>query len=211
MSEVLYEGASFSKEELLSLIIDHIQAAFSGVNIRVVSTSVKGRHKFLNIINKNDGKSTVVNSAGETPHDSMSWRNTNPSGETEAYIDTILKTPVDAKNMVENFSAVRIEYSPELFPYKPNDLPMAVASTGTHEIGHTLGLMNRILGGNKNMHHFGTTNSDRGNAPPVNNFHMNELEPSSYNFDKAPGNPRRWSPINAEYLKFILPKPPQIP
>ena len=211
VSEVLYEGASFSKTELLNKIIDHMQAAFpSDMNIRIVTNSVLGKHKFLNITKKKGSKSEVEGSAGETPLESVSWRNTNPAGEAEAYLDEILYAPVYAKSRVEYHLAYSVVYSSEVFPYQPNDLTVAVASTCIHEIGHTFGLVNSNLGDEKNRHHPSIFNAQRLIIPPVNNWHMNNgFVPSSYKFNKVPEKPRTWKPINAEYLRFILPKPLQ--
>ena len=213
VSETLYEGASFSKTELLKKIIDHMQAAFpSDMNIKIVSTSVLGRHKILNITKKKGSKSEVEGSAGETPLDSVSWRNTNPGGEAEAYLDEILYAPVYAKSKVEYRMEYSVVYSPEVFPYQPNDLTVAVAATCIHEVGHTFGLAHPNLGHEEDGHHPSVFNEEGRRIPPVNNWHMNNgIVPSSYRFNKTPEKPRTWKPINAEYLRFILPKPPQQP
>jgi hypothetical protein len=212
VSKVLYAGASFSKMELLNTVVEKMQAAFpSDVNIKIVSTSVLGRHKTLNIINKGDGKSNPKGPMGKTEYNPAFWRNMNPAGESKAYVDAIRFTPVDAKIYAEYSSLTLVEYSPTLFPYQPNDLIVAVASTSIHEVGHSLGLMESILGGNNRSHHPDISNKNRKILPPINNWHMNGVEPSSYKYGKEIGKPRTWKPINMNYLQFILPKPPTQP
>ena len=208
VSVELYSGSSMLHYELLSNIAQVAQSAMPvGVNIRFSTSSVPIGVKTVTIKHRDIDTNVRLLCWGTTPSENVSWRNTTPSGDCEAYIDRIRFDPCNEKFCVEWADVPPYLYATNLFPYSETDLTKAVAYTCVHEVGHTLGLVHPTLYGIAGYHNWAPLDWKGSRVQAETNWFMNPSEPSVFRYDKAQGKPREWFWLNAKYMIFILPSP----
>ena len=211
VSEVLYQGANMTKAQLTDAIVSLEQSKVpQGVNLHFVTkTRSNAGIKHIGVYyNYNPANKNIYDVGGRTPIEHVSWRNEKPYGYCDVYIYNIRKEVCVKKLMAENAGKIIHSYSPDIFPLSPDDFIKALSFTGIHEVGHTLGLVDKIIWG-ANYHDPSSGRVEGQPFEPNLNRIMNPLEPIKFLFDKVPGNPRVWRVLDADYLRFILPKPPQ--
>jgi len=203
VSTVLYGGCQGKpKTEILQEIASASQALIpSDVNIRFATGSVSGRCKHACITTPLDYGTDVKNAYGLTDNEHCSWRNENPFGISSVFIDKLKLIPCRRKLLTDTGAYVFESYDPAMFPYDVSNLVYAMSLAAIHEVGHTMGLVDRThLHGTKG-HHNSTTN--------MNGWIMNSGEcfPDTYYFRKGVFQHPTWKHRNAKYLNFILPRP----
>ena len=187
----LYEGCSANVASNVLAQLPQMAAAFfpSDVNLRIVSTNnVKGAFKSMVIVGETHGTHR-----GDTSD--FSKRNEKAHGNMAIYISSFrrtLRTNYRA-NLKHNYDSIPLPMTPELFA-------KYIAPTVTHEIGHSLGLVD----------------PDWLEATPDTKQRRHNLTLTRYNmmdqgglfFVKHRLNPHStayWKSENLRYLRFVLP------
>ena len=196
---VLYAG---STEMTLSQVLDSVVGKCqtlvpSDVNLKFTHLPVTGRCKQVAIIIDTNPDENPGIALGYTPIECVSWPNADPEGICYAYVTRIRKGPCSDKYKEENNAFPVTTYDSNLFPFTPVELATAVASVTTHEAGHTLGLVERVLYGSQGKHNQTTLN---------NGWMMNASKPFMQHYGKPSTLQKSWNARNHEYLRFILPK-----
>jgi len=191
VSVLLYEGCSANVSSNTLAQLPQMATAFfpSDVNLRIVSTNyVKGAFKSMVIVGETHGTHR-----GDTSD--FSKRNEKTYGNMAIYISSFGESlRINYRhNLQYNYETIPTPMTPELFA-------KYIAPTVTHEIGHSLGLvdpdwMNAIKTGRQKNHNSTSTNKimDKGGLFYV----THRLNPDST---------KRWTIDNLRYLRFILPK-----
>ena len=198
---LLYAGCpDMTKSNLLSEIVETSQSFYPwNVNIRFTANSVIGRAKTVLVsCNYTEGAPR-----GEVIDENV-FPNADTSGMAAVYMNVVRENSSKEKFKYENLSmslamAASCEI-PTLFPFSRDNLAHAVASTSAHETGHLLGLVSEAyLGGKYNQHNPNNI---------INGWMMNSgsYTPCVYHLGSHSNRTRSWKPVNALYLRFILPK-----
>jgi hypothetical protein len=197
VSALVYYGCeNIPLSQVLDKVIDQSNSLVpNDVNLRFASGAVAGQYKRAVIVTVEDINRNIY-ALGFTPNEHVSWRNTRPHGICYVYAEKARKGPCEERLHTETGINPSDTYDADLFPFTPDELATALASTAAHEVGHTLGLVHGILHGSSGMH----------NLPTLHNgWIMNRLTPDMTKFGKHATIRHSWKPLNHSYLHFILP------
>ncbi len=199
---VLYAGCTDrTKAEVLAQIAALAQFLYHGnVNVRFTSGGVAGSYKTVHVQCDHSDDAPL----GRAITRPVVFPSAVPFGTAYVNMNIVRMDSSEEKYYYENGPMSSTEAAacevPSLFPFLPDNLAHAVASTVAHETGHLLGLVNKgYLGGTAKKHNWNTV---------INGWMMNAggYTPSVYHLGSHSNRMRIWKPLNAQYLQFILPK-----